>query len=105
MLKSKRAEGTAFGWILGLVTLLVLGLLYIILNQGMVVHIIPAFDGVKQTIAIEGQHLNSSQIADMQSDEDFYLAIWGFVPILIFAAVLIWIIFNAVRRNKEDMYQ
>ena len=104
-LESKRGEGTTFGWILGLVTLLCLGILYIMLNQGMITQIVPAFNNVKQVVAIEGQHLNSTQIAEMNEYENNLLVVWAIVPLLIFAAVMIWIVFNAIRRNKEDMYQ
>lgn len=88
-----------------MVTLLVLGLLFIMLNQGLITQIKPAFDNVKQVVAIQGQNLNATQISEINSYEEDLFAYWAMIPIIVFLAVMIWIVFNAVRRNKEDMYQ
>lgn len=75
------------------------------LNQGLITQIKPAFDNVKQVVAIQGQNLNATQISEINSYEEDLFAYWAMIPIIVFLAVMIWIVFNAVRRNKEDMYQ
>lgn len=96
----KKGEGTAFGWLLALVTLVGVGVIFIILNQVMSNNIIPAFDGIKNS-----QGLNETQIAEINNELDWYNALWGYLPLVIFVIVIIWLVINAVRRNKEEMYQ
>ena len=66
----------------------------------MVSYLKPALDNVRDTQT----GLNATQIAEIAHEEDRYLAFWSYLPVIIFLIVLIWLIINAVRKNKEEGY-
>jgi len=65
----KKGYGPGFTWIIALILLVVLGIGYVVLNQVMVNHIVPAAD----TIINSSVYLNASEKADISADNNKYI--------------------------------
>ena len=101
---NKRGEGTAFSWILALLTLFAIGLLYIIFNQAIQSQIQPTMDTIKNGITINGIPLNATQLAEINTEEIKYMRYWAILPLAVFIIVIIWLILNVVKKSRDDMY-
>lgn len=97
---NKKGEGIAFSWILALVCLLVMGLIYIIFNQSLQQYIKPTLDDVRNNYV----GLNSSQIAEIDTEETKYIYFWSMLPLIIFIIIITWLILNAVKKSKDEGY-
>ena len=95
----KKGEGVAFSWILGIVTLLIMAIAFIILNQAMSNYVKPALDGYKNLTIT-----NTTLLAEINAEENKYMAYWGIIPFVILIVVVIWMLLNAIKKNKEDIY-
>jgi len=96
----KKAQTTGFAFIIGIIFLFALGLGYVVFNQVMTVHIEPVSDGLINN----SPYLNSTQVSELQGQNDKYMAFWNSMPFIILFLIVLYLIVNGFRKGDENKY-
>ena len=92
MNKKAQERSTGFAWIVGLVLMVVMGLLFIILNQAMQSEIVPmAKNLINDSIEIPVEDRQESL-----DGVDHYNNYWMFLPAVLFILILIFILVGSL---------
>jgi len=92
-MKNKKGS-LAFDWIYGLAFLISLGLLYIVFNQVIDVHLVPAIENT-----IPDTFVGKSEIVQKNSE---WLSYWAFIPFLLVFIILAYWFVAGVRQGKNS---
>lgn len=84
----------AFELIFGLIILFALGILYIIYNQVVTVHIQPSVENI-----IPDSYGGKAAIVTQNND---YLSFWNIVPFIIVILIVMFLIMSAIRKNNGN---
>ena len=89
-----------FAWMYGIVFLFGLGILYIIFNQIFMVHLIPT---ITDALTSQG-NVDPTTVAEIEGNIDKYMAFFHILPFVLFGVTIIYMIFAAVRKERESEY-
>jgi len=92
-----RGYSTGFTWVFGIISLFGLGLLYIVFNQVLTVHVVPTIIGMVNVSTID-----ATTRAEVISGITKYMAFFNVLPFIIMGAVVIYMFLAAVRREREE---
>lgn len=105
LFKNKRAIGTAYVWIYGLVSLFALGVLYVVFNQVFMQYIIPTIKNqANSTYAMPGTEIDQGTVQQIYNNIDRYMSYFHALPYVIFLVVVIYMIIMGIRRERTDEY-
>lgn len=90
-------EGTAWAWIVGIITILACGFAYIILNN---VLVNPLNEYTENSI--NNMPINASEKTDLLTRNTNYYQFYNFFPVVIILLTGVYIILNAVRNSKFE---
>jgi len=99
LFKNKKSQGIAYAWIFGLVTIFVLGVLFIVFDQVFLAYINPA---------IIDQVNNSNPAIDAATKTEIfgfitkYMIFWHILPFILFFVVVAYMIIVTIRRERTD---
>jgi len=93
----KKGYSTGLTWVFGLVSLFGLGILFIVFDQVFRVHLNP----------IIITQINTSNADNATKEEAFsfitqWMSFWEALPVILFIVIIIYLIINAIRRNREQ---
>lgn len=99
MLKNKKAYSTGFTWVFGIVSLFGLGIMYIVFNQVFVGNLVPTIKGLNNASDVD----NATQ-AIINANIDQYMVYFHTLPYILFFIIVLYMIFAAIRKEKEESY-
>ena len=95
---NNKGQGAGIAWIMGLLLVFALGLVYVITNQVLTIHIQPLSDGMIE----DSPHLNATQITEIKGNNDKYMAFWNFLPIFFVILIMVSIIVSTIITSKRE---
>ena len=95
MKMNKKGYGIAATWIGGLITLVVLGIFFIMMNEAYFVYLTPVVDNISLTT-------NTTILAESQIQNDKVDDFTGIIPIIFFFVIVIGIFITAVVLTGRD---
>lgn len=99
---NKKAYSVGFTWIFGLVTIFGLGVLYITFNQILTTHIVPV---IKNQVNATGPiAIDVATQLTINANIDKYMDFFNTMPFILFGVVVIYMIFAAIRKEREADY-
>jgi hypothetical protein len=102
MFEGKKAIGTAYVWIYGLVSLFGLGLLYIVFDQVFLQYIVPI---IKTQVNATGPYaIDQGTVSTIYYNIDKYMAFWHLLPFIIFLVIVIYMVLMGIRRERNEEY-
>lgn len=101
MFRNKRAYGTMWSWIYGLIMLFALGLGYIMMNQVLQNHVDPIMTNIVNQSVDEG-YINATQAATMITQGNQVLNYWKLFPIVIVLVIITFWLAQTIY-NKRDL--
>lgn len=99
LIKNHRAQGIAFAWVYGLISLFALGIIFIVFDQVFLAHLNPI---------IINQVNNSSPPIDEATKTQIYgfinqyMTYWHMLPFILFFVVIVYMIVVTIRRERQD---
>lgn len=99
---NKKGYSTGFAWVFGLVTLFGLGILYIVFNQVFMIHLVPI---IKDQINNSYLPVDPATVAEANAGIDKYMTYFHFMPFILFIVVILYMIFVAIRKERENEFQ
>ena len=93
-----RAQGIAYAWAFGLISLFALGILFITFDQVFRAHLNPLIiNEVNSSTTIDDATKNQIYAGINQ-----YMIYWGMLPFILFFVVIIYLIVVTIRRERQD---
>jgi predicted lipase len=96
---NRKAQGIAYSWIYGLVTLFVLGVIFIVFDQIFVAHLNPIIINQVNNSQIPIDEASKNQIYGFINN---YMTIWHILPIVLFLVVIFYMIIVTIRRERME---
>ena len=97
-MRNKHAYSTGFALIYSLIAIFVLGLLFVIFNQVMVVEFVPQIKSMVNSTTFD---ISLSDQTEINGNIDKYLSFWSMVPFLIFTVIIIYMIMSGIRHEEN----
>lgn len=100
---TKKAQSTGFAWLVGLIMIFSVGLLYVVFNQVIQVHLIP----VSQTLANQSVSLgyvNQSTANANMEEVSKANSHWTFLPILFVVLIILFMVARTLYNQREEAY-
>ena len=102
---NKKAIGTAYVWIYGLVSLFGLGILYIVFDQVFMQYLLPVMKNqVNSTTGLPDIAIDQGTVQTIFQNYDQYMAFWHLLPFILFGVIVIYMILMGIRRERNDEY-
>ena len=97
---NKKAYSTGFTWVFGLVTLFGLGILYIVFNQVLVVHLVPT---IKDMVNNTG-NVPTATVVEIFGNIDKFMDTFHLLPYILFFVVVLYMFIAAITKERESQY-
>lgn len=101
---NKKGYSTGFAWVFALVSLFGLGILYIVFNQVLSVHIAPVMKEMVNTTMTDKPVDEATRI-EIHQAIDRYMAFFNALPFILFFVIVLFMIVTAIRREGESEYR
>lgn len=102
MFNNKSGQGVAFGWLYGLITLFVLGVIFVVFDQVFVAYLNPIIINQVNNSQIPIDEPTKQQIFGGISN---YMTMWHILPIVLFLVVVLYMIVVSVKKERTDEFQ
>ena len=99
LFKSKKSQGIAFAWIYGLITLFVLGVLFVVFDQVFLAHINPA---IINQVNNSNPAIDEATKTEIFGFIDKYMTFWHMLPFILFFVVVAYMIIVTIRKERQD---
>ena len=93
----KKGYSIGFAWIVAIIALFAIGLLYIVFDQVMLVHIEP----ISRGLINQSTYLNATEYAASNAYLDKGMIFWDTVKYFMFFLIVLYLILVAIRGGKD----
>jgi hypothetical protein len=93
----KKAYSVGFSWTFALISLFAIGVMYIVFNQVFLEYLVPTIK-----TAVNTTNVNQTTVMTIYANIDKYMFLWNLTPLILFGAIVAYLIFVAIRKEQQD---